>query len=44
MRCYLVVHGEDHHEFPEDGDEVQEEVHAVPKRAEHKLWSVTGCV
>lgn len=27
---YLIVHGEDHHEFSEDGDEIQEQVHAVP--------------
>lgn len=27
---YLVVHGQDDHQLPEDGNEVQEEFHAVP--------------
>lgn len=43
MRYYLVVHGEDDHEFPEDGDEVQEEVHTVPGR-EQTLESASGRV
>lgn len=29
---YLIVHGEDDHQFPEDGDEVQEQVDAVPEK------------
>lgn len=28
---YLVVHSQDDHQLPEDGDEVQEEVHTVPE-------------
>lgn len=27
---YLVVHSEDDHQLPEDGDEVQEEFHTLP--------------
>lgn len=27
---YLVVHGEDDHQLPENGDEVQEELHTLP--------------
>lgn len=27
---YLIVHGEDDHQFPEDGDEVEEQIHTVP--------------
>lgn len=26
----LIVHGEDDHQFPEDGDEIKEQVHTVP--------------
>lgn len=29
---YLIVHGEDDHQFPEDGDEVEEQVHTVPSK------------
>lgn len=27
---YLVVHGKDDHQLPENGDEVQEEFHTLP--------------
>lgn len=27
---YLVVHGKDDHQLPENGDEVQEELHTLP--------------
>lgn len=30
MCPYLIVHGEDDHQFPKDGDEIEEQVHTVP--------------
>lgn len=29
---YLLVHGKDDHQLPEDGDKVKEEIHAVPRK------------
>lgn len=29
---YLIVHGEDDHQLPEDGDEVKEQVYTVPSK------------
>lgn len=31
---YLVVHGKDDHQLPEDGDEVQEEFHTLPSHTD----------
>lgn len=40
---YLVVHGQDDHQLPEDGNKVQEEFHAVPSHTNITCWCpVTG--
>lgn len=34
---YLVVHGEDDHQLPENSDEVQEEFHTLPSHTNRQM-------